>query len=288
MRPNHRFDPLWMLLPTFVLLGLFFFYPLFFAAEKSLYAWDLLTAPSYVGAENYVDLLESGEIPHVFVTTLTFSVVVVTCAVSIGLGLALLLDRRGAFYSLVRSCVFSAYVVSWVSVALLWMWVLDGQGIVNHWARAIGLDPPDWLGDPDVALHALSFVTIWKISGYALVLFLAGLQDIPQSLKEAAALDGAGSFTRFSRIVWPLLRPTVAFVTITSLILSFQVFDVVRVMTQGGPVQSTTVFVYAIYEQVFMNLRVGRASALVCVFFVLLLLLTALQLWAFRRQQVEA
>jgi ABC-type sugar transport system permease subunit len=135
-----------------------------------------------------------------------------------------------------------------------------------------------------VALYTLALVTIWKIAGYAMVLFTAGLQDVPPSLIEAAALDGAGALDRFLNVTWPLLRPTTAFVGTTSLILSFQVFDVVRVMTQGGPVKSTTVFVYAIYEQVFMNLRVCRASAEVVVFFVLLLGLTLLQLRAWRKK----
>jgi sn-glycerol 3-phosphate transport system permease protein len=204
---------------------------------------------------------------------------------TIGLALALALNRPGAFAEFVRGSIFSAYVVSWVSVALLWLWVLDSDaGVFTRLLTALGLPTFDWLGDPEVALHTLAFVTIWKIAGYAMVLFTAGLQDVPGSLLEAAALDGAGALDRFVNVTWPLLRPTTAFVGTTSLIMSFQVFDVVRVMTQGGPVKSTTVFVYAIYEQVFMNLRVGRASAQVVVFFVLLLGLTLLQLRSWRKK----
>jgi sn-glycerol 3-phosphate transport system permease protein len=139
-----------------------------------------------------------------------------------------------------------------------------------------------------VAPYAIAGVTIWKIAGYSMVLFLAGLQSIAPEVLEAAALDGASRRQRFFRVTWPLLRPTAVFVVTTSLIASFQVFDVVRVMTQGGPVRSTTLLVYAIYEQVFLNLRVGRASALIMVFFALLLLLTLLQLWAFRRREEVA
>jgi sn-glycerol 3-phosphate transport system permease protein len=205
----------------------------------------------------------------------------------LGLSLALALNRRSAFAGFVRSAIFSAYVISWVSVALLWLWVLDSSaGVFTHLLSSVGLPTADWLGDPDVALYSLAAVTIWKIAGYSMVLFLAGLQDIPPSVLEAASLDGAGAWRRFSAVTWPLLRPTAVFVATTSLILSFQVFDVVRVMTQGGPVHATTVFVYAIYEQIFMNLRVGRASAMVLVFFVLLLGLTGLQLWAWRRKGV--
>jgi sn-glycerol 3-phosphate transport system permease protein len=160
---------------------------------------------------------------------------------------------------------------------------LDGEaGILSVIARSLGFPALDWLSNPDVALMALAGVTVWKITGYAMVIFLAGLQDIPPSILDAAALDGAGGWRRFWHITFPLLRPTLAFVGTTSLILSFQAFDIVRVMTQGGPVRSTTVFVYAIYEQVFMNLRVGRASALAVVFFALLVVLTLLQLRAWR------
>jgi len=274
-----------MLLPTFALLIVFFFLPLGLAAKDSLYEWDLLTPPRYVGLDNYRALIDSGELGKTFVTTLSFSLVVVIGSMSIGLGLALALNRPTRFAAFVRGAIFSAYVVSWVSVALLWLWVLDADaGVLSAVLRGAGLPTTNWLGNPNAALYTLAGVTIWKIAGYSMVLFVAGLQDIPESLHEAAALDGAGALQRFWHVTWPLLRPTAAFVGTTSLIVSFQVFDVVRVMTQGGPVRSTTVFVYAIYEQVFLNLRVGRASALVVVFFGLLLALTALQLWAWRKK----
>ncbi len=285
MRPRRAWDPYWMLAPTLVLLAIFFFLPLFEAGRLSLYEWDLLTPPRYVGTDNYRILAESGELSHAFWTTLVFSVVVVIGSMALGLALALALNRPGPFAAFVRGSIFSAYVVSWVSVALLWLWVLDADaGVFTAMVKSVGLPTKSWLGDPQIALYTLAGVTIWKIAGYSMVLFVAGLQDIPRSLYEAAALDGAGAWQRFLNVTWPLLRPTSAFVGTTSLIVSFQVFDVVRVMTQGGPVKSTTVFVYAIYEQVFLNLRVGRANALVVVFFGLLLVLTALQLLAWRKK----
>lgn len=285
MRPSRRLDLVWMLGPTLILLVVFFFVPLLQAAKTSFYDWDLLTPPRYVGLDNYRALWGSGELGHALGTTLSLSAIVVVGSMALGLGLALALNRPTRFAAFVRSAIFSAYVVSWVSVALLWLWVLDADaGAFTALCRAVGLPTTNWLGNPKSALYALSGVTIWKIAGYSMVLFLAGLQDIPRSLYEAASLDGAGAWQRFVNVTWPLLRPTAAFVGTTSLITSFQVFDVVRVMTQGGPVRSTSVFVYAIYEQVFLNLRVGRASALVVVFFVLLLGLTALQLWAWRKK----
>lgn len=285
LTPRRRTDPLWMLAPTALLLAVFFFYPLLHALHTSLYHWDLLTEPRFVGADNYRSLWQSGDLAQWTTTTVLFSAIVVTGSSFLGLALALLLNRPGRLVGVVRSAVFSAYVVSWVSVALLWLWVLDADaGVLNGLLRSLGLEAIPWLGSPRVALFAVAGVTIWKIAGYAMVLFLAGLQDVPHTLHEAAALDGAGRWSRFWHVTWPLLRPTTAFVLTTSLIASFQVFDVVRVMTQGGPVHATTVFVYAIYEQVFVNLRVGRASAAIVVFFALLAVLTALQLWAWSRE----
>lgn len=285
MRPARWWDPWWMLGPTLLILGVFFFYPLVLSGAYSLIEWDLLTPPRYVGLSNYRALFKSGAFSAVLGTTLLVSVLAVAGSMSAGLLLAVALNRPGRFAAFVRSCVFSAYVVSWVSVALLWLWMLDADaGILSRAARALGLLSRGPLSDPRTAPYALSLVIVWKITGYAMVLFLSGLQSVPPSVLEAASLDGAGRATRFFRVVLPLLAPTTAFVATTSLILTFQAFDVVRVMTQGGPVRSTTVFVYSIYEQMFMDLRVGRASAEVVLFFSALLLLTGLQLWAFQRR----
>jgi ABC-type sugar transport system permease subunit len=284
MRPRRPYHPYLMLAPTGLLLSVFFLYPLLLAFKNSLYSWDLLTPPTYVGLRNYEVLASNGDLAGTIGRTLGYSAIVVSLSMSVGLALAVLLNRKGPLYAFIRGAVFSAYVVSWVAVALLWMWILDADGgLLSALLRGLGLPTLRWLSDPDVALITLAVVSVWKITGYAMVIFLAGLQDIPPALLEAAALDGAGPYRRFIHITWPLLRPSTAFVSITSLILSFQAFDVVRVMTQGGPVKSTTIFVYAIYEQVFVNLRVGRASALIVVFFAILCALSGVQLWIFRR-----
>lgn len=270
-----------MLAPTLVGLGLFSLAPLAVAVYESLHRWDMLTPPVWVGFANYRALARSGEAWSALGTTLFFSSLVVVLTTSLGLGLALLLSRPGRFVAFARAAVFSAYVVSWVSVALLWTWLLDPDaGLVARAFAAVGLPRIGFLSDPGTALPTLAVVTAWKITGYAMIVFVVGLQDVPRALLEAAALDGAGPFDRFRHIVWPLLRPTTAFVATSSLVVSFQAFDVVRVMTQGGPAHATTLFVYAIYEQIFLNLRVGRASALTVLFFVALFALSLLQFWA--------
>ena len=287
MRPNRRGDPYWMLLPTLLLLFVFFVFPLGMLIKQSLFSWDLLTPARYVGLGNYRSLWHSGELWQTFLTTLSMSVVVVLGSMASGLGLALLLDRPGRWAAFVRGAVFSAYVVSWVSIGLLFLWLLDADsGIVNSiWRLFSAGRAPHWLGDPALAPWAVAGVSVWKITGYTLVLFLSGLQDVPQSILEAAELDGASPRARFVSVTWPSLRPTTLFVATTSLIASFQLFDVVRVMTQGGPVRSTTVFVYAVYEQLFLDLRVGRASAEAVVFFGILLVLTGAQFLLFRTEE---
>jgi ABC-type sugar transport system permease subunit len=287
MKPSRRADPYWMLLPTLLFLFVFFLFPLGMLLKQSFFSWDLLTDARYVGLANYRALLRSGELWHTFSTTLSMSSAVVVGSMAAGLGLALLLDRPGRWAAFLRGAVFSAYVVSWVSVALLFLWLLDADsGIFSAlWRALCGGRAPNWLGDPRLAPWAVVGVSVWKITGYALVLFLSGLQDVPSSVLEAAELDGASPAARFRSVTWPLLRPTTLFVATTSLIASFQLFDVVRVMTQGGPVRSTTVFVYAVYEQLFLDLRVGRASAESVVFFAILLLLTGAQFLLFRHQE---
>jgi sn-glycerol 3-phosphate transport system permease protein len=278
-----------MLGPSLALLVGFFLVPIGVAAYESLSSWDLLTPPRFVGAANYLALSSHFQLLHVALRTTGYSAIVVVGTMSLGLALALLLDRPGAVFAFARASIFSAYVVSWVAVALLWMWMLDGNaGILGRLARSWGAGPLSLLGDPRWALPTLAVVGIWKLTGYAMIIFLSGLQSVPRSLVEAAALDGAGPFSRFLHVTLPHLAPTSAFVATTSLVTSFQAFDVVRIMTQGGPARSTELFVYAIYNQIFQNLSVGRASALTVVFFALLLGLAALQLRVWRAREEKA
>jgi len=267
-------------------LGMFFVYPLLSALRTSFYEWDLLTPPRFIGLGNYRAILSSGELFASLGTTLLVSVIVVAGSLVLGLGLALAVNRPGRLAGLARSAVFSAYVVSWVSVGLLFLWIFDADaGVVNQLLAAVGVGKVKWLTSTAVAPLTVALIVLWKVTGYAMVVFLSGLTALPPELQEAAALDGAGPLARLRHVTLPLLRPTAAFVATTSLIASFQLFDVVRLLTQGGPVRSTTVLVYAIYEQLFRDLRVGRASALVVIFFLVLSALTWLKLRAFRGQE---
>jgi sn-glycerol 3-phosphate transport system permease protein len=286
MRPSRPSQPIWLLLPMLSALGVFFVYPLLSALRTSFYDWDLLTPPRFIGLDNYRAIFGSGELFASLGTTLLISAIVVMGSSTMGLFLALAVHRPGRIASLARSAVFSAYVVSWVSVGLLFLWIFDADaGIVNRSLLAVGLGPIKWLTSTRVAPLTVALIVIWKVTGYAMVVFLSGLSALPPELQEAAALDGAGPLSRLRHVTLPLLKPSATFVATTSLIASFQLFDVVRLLTQGGPVRSTTVLVYAIYEQLFRDLRVGRASALVVVFFVVLGGLTWLKRRAFREEE---
>ena len=286
MKPSRSSQPFWLLSPMLVALGVFFVYPLLSAVRTSFYEWDLLTPARFIGLDNYRAILSSGELFSSLGTTLLVSIIVVAGSLGLGLGLALAVHRPGRLAALARSAVFSSYVVSWVSVGVLFLWIFDADaGVVNQLLGSVGIAKVKWLTSTAMAPITVALIVLWKVTGYAMVVFLAGLSGLPPEMQEAAALDGAGPWARLRHVTLPLLRPTAAFVATTSLIASFQLFDVVRLLTQGGPVRSTTVLVYAIYEQLFRDLRVGRASSLVVVFFVVLSALTWLKLRAFREEK---
>ena len=270
--------------PSLALFGLVYLYPVAYSAYVSVFQWDLMTPKRYVGLGNYRELW-SAEFGEVLVNTACYSGGVVLLALALGLVLALLLNHRGAASATLQACIFSSYIVSWVAVSLLWIWMLDPQyGLVTYGLRLVGLPAVNWLGSPAVALWTLVLVTVWKTIGYPMIIYLAGLQAIPGDFYEAAALDGATGWNRFRFITWPLLSPTTLFLVVTLTIASFQGFDIVKIMTQGGPITSTMIYVYYIYEQAFQYFRLGKASAAVVVFFVLILLLTLGQWLVFRRR----
>jgi ABC-type sugar transport system permease subunit len=270
--------------PSLALFGLVYLYPVAYSAYVSVFEWDLMTPKRYVGLANYRELW-SAEFGEVLVNTALYSGGVVVLALGLGLILALLLNNRSALSAGLQGCIFSSYIVSWVAVSLLWIWMLDPQyGLVTYGLRLVGLRSVNWLGSPQVALWTLVLVTVWKTIGYPLVIYLAGLQAIPGDFYEAAALDGATGWNRFRFITWPLLSPTTLFLVVTLTIASFQGFDIVKIMTQGGPITSTMIYVYYIYEQAFQYFRLGKASAAVVIFFALILLLTLLQWLVFRKR----
>ena len=272
-----------LIAPSLALFAVFFLIPLGYNLVLSTQHWDMLYPPCGAGGANYAELASGGEFGGVFVNTLLFAGAATIGSMALGLFLAVALNRRGRLSAAFQACIFSSYIVSWVGISLLWLWLLnDTSGAVN---RVLGLEEMRWLSDPSNALWTLVGITIWKIVGYDMVIYLAGLQSIPEAVYEAGHLDGTTGWQRFRHLTWPLLKPSTAFLSITSLIMTFQAFDVVHVMTQGGPASSTTIYIYYVWEQAFMFFRTGYAAAAVTVFFLIILALTILQFrWLARRR----
>jgi len=230
-----------------------------------------------VGLDNFVTLAHD---PLVWVSvrnTLLYTLHV-PVAMAIALTIALLLRRRGNGTTLGRLVFFLPYASSVVAVALVWQWLYHPEfGLFNWVARSLGWEPVDWLGDPSTALLAVMIVSVWLQVGYQMLLFLAGLQAIPQDYIDAARVDGANAWQRFWRVTFPLLRPVTLFVLVTGIIASFQVFTLVYILTGGGPLHATDMIVFRIYQMAWEFLQFGGASALSLVLFVLLFAATWIQ-----------
>jgi multiple sugar transport system permease protein len=275
------------LAPSFVHVLLFSLGPLAFTLWVSFHRWDLLTADKpFVGFANYREMVSDPLFWRALRNTAIYALnVPVTMLVALGAALVLQRGHRGV--RVLRAIVFLPYVVSYVAIAMVWQWIYNVDfGLLNYALRLIGIPPVDWLGDPRTALSAVMLVAVWVQLGFHMIVYLAGLQGIPEHLHEAARLDGASRWQRFRWITVPLLRPVSVYLFVTGIIWSFQVFTLVYVMTEGGPVHATDVVVYQIYQQAWEFRRMGYASAMSWFLFALLLVLTLAQ-WKVLDRKVE-
>jgi multiple sugar transport system permease protein len=267
-----------LLLPSLLGMGVFYFLPVASSLVLSFAEWDLLTPIKWIGASNYIAVLRDPVVQQALRNTLVFICGYLPSVVAIGLGLALLLNRKLKGRTVFRAIYFVPVVTSWVAVSLIWKWLLNPQyGLINFGLSLIGIKGPGWLFDPNWAMAGVILTTIWKDIGFVTVIYLAGLQEIPENLTEAANLDGATAWQRFRTVTWPMLAPTTFFVTTISLISSFQVFDQVWIMTQGGPAGATSTMVELIYKNAFSYSKMGYASAISWVLFVFIFVLTLVQ-----------
>ena len=282
-RPARRADLLTAVLflaPSVLAFGVFVFYPLGYTFWLSFHKWNLIKpVRPFVGLQNYQDLFTADTFWIVLRNTFVYTAGAVSVTLVLALCLAVVLNQKLRGRTIYRSAIFSPAVTTNAAIALLWIWIFDPQrGVLNAVLRLAGLPPQKWLGDPALALPALMLMAVWKMTGYDMVILLAGLQNIPNTLYEAARIDGAGRLATFRHITLPLLTPTTFFLLTVSVISSFQVFDQVFVMTQGGPINSTNVFVYYLYQNAFKFFEAGYASAIAVVFFAIMLVLTFVQL----------
>lgn len=274
--------------PALIGFGIFTFGAILYSLYLSFTDYDMFGTPEWVGLENYIKAFTNDEYFYqYFGNTFYFAIVLVPVVLVISLFLAILINKKvGRLTKAYRVALFLPSITSTVAVSMVWLWIFNpDMGILNNFLTAIGFhNPPMWLSDPEWSKPALIIMRVWQMSGYYMLLFLAGLQTIPETLYEAAEVDGASSWQRFTRITVPMLSNTTFVVVILLIIESFNMFESIFVMTEGGPLGSTSTIMYYIYEQGFMSYNMGYASALAWIFFALILVFTLIQ-FRFRREQ---
>jgi multiple sugar transport system permease protein len=279
LRRQSILTPYLFLLPGLLLFAVFRLYPLLDGLRLSFTNARLgRSAQVWVGLANYERLLDDTRFHTSLANTAFYTVASTLPVLAIPLVLAVALNR-GRLRTVLRSAFFFPFTLSVVTVGLTWLWLLDPVvGPFNYYLKAAGVPARSWLADPVTAMWAIILTTVWWVTGYYLVIYLAGLQDIPRELYEAAALDGASAWRSFWRITLPLLRPVLLFVFVTHIIGSFQIFGQVFILTNGGPGDGTRTVVQHLYETAFQNFfHFGSASAMAWVLFAVILTFSVLQ-----------
>ena len=250
--------------------GVFFMWPTFRGLYLSLTDYSLFGSPQFTGLDNYKELVHDEVFWNAMKVTVEYVVINIGLQTVIALGLANLMYRVTKS-ALVRGVLMLPFLIANVVVALMWLWMLDYQvGIVNQVLEWVGINRVAWLGSATWSIPSIALINVWRHVGYTALLIFAGLQTIPATVYEAAAVDGSSEWRTFWRITVPLLRPVLVLVLILTVIGSFQIFDTVAVTTKGGPVNSSRVMQYYIYDQAFGRFHFGYAAALSAVLFVIL------------------
>jgi multiple sugar transport system permease protein/sn-glycerol 3-phosphate transport system permease protein len=266
--------------PNLFFFAVFSYWPMIYSGYLSLVRWDLIApTKTWVGLDNYRYLANDDTFHKVVFNTIYFTVGGVGATLVLGLFTALLLNQPLRGRDGARAVLFAPYLLSGAAISIVWVYIFDPRfGLLARLLDFINLTSPNWLVDPDWAMPAVIIVYVWKDLGFTTVIFLAGLQAIPRDLYEAAKVDGAGVFWRFRTVTLPMLSPITFFLVVTSILNTFQAFDIIRVMTQGGPVDSTNTLIYYVYEQGFVAFNAGRGAAASLILFVAMLAVTLFQL----------
>ncbi len=280
---NNEKSAAWIfILPAILGTFIFIIIPVICSFSLSFMKWDLLNPPEFVGLSNYKIIFSEPIFIKILINTLVFALSVSVLGVIIPLILAAILNAKIRGSEFYKTAYFLPFITPMIVIGIVWEWIFDPNiGLLNTILNI----HINWLYDTNFALPALIIVTVWKLIGYNMIIFLASLSGISQSFFEAAKIDGANSVQIFKNVTIPLLSPTIFFVVIITAINSFQVFDLIYLMTEGGPLDSTNVLVYAIYKNAFEYFNAGKASALAYVLFFIILVLTLIQ-WNLRKKLV--
>ncbi|MDO5726352.1 MAG: sugar ABC transporter permease [Bowdeniella nasicola] len=266
-----------LLIPSFIGVGVFLLLPVAVVIVLSFFQWNLLSAPTFVGLDHYRDLFRDARLLNSLWVTAKFTLMAIPTSIALGLLLAIALNRKLPGTKMMRVLYVLPWVCAPLALGVVWRWIFDpSTGALNTiLGRRI-----EWMSDPHLALPAVAFVSVWSTVGYISLFFLAGLQQIPEQVYEAARIDGAGPVRMLFSITIPLLMPTMFFVTVTSVISSFQVFDLVYGLTgsaSGYPFGSTDVIAARIYQEAFVTNHIGAASAIAVCLFIVLVAITVIQ-----------
>ncbi|GAA4534192.1 sugar ABC transporter permease [Amycolatopsis samaneae] len=276
--------------PGVLVYACFVLAPIAISFGYSLTNYNPFNPPArFVGFDNYVLLFADEQFRTALGVTTILTLIVVLVPNVLGLGVALLLDRKGWLYTALRGVFFTPVVLSSVVVSIVWSRLLDDQGPLNSALRALGVEhPPGWLSDPDLALYSVASIVCWQLLGFCVVVYLAGLQGVPAELLEAAEIDGAGPVRRFRAVTWPLLAPSLTINTVVLLISAFKTYDHVKVITNGGPGSGATATIaFDVLRTGFDANHVGYASAMAVLMLVIVAALTTVVLRFLRRREVD-
>jgi len=277
-----------LLLPNIIVFLMFSLGPLVASFFFSFTEWDLMSPMEWVGLRNYIELFKDETFLKSLWNTIYFTLGTVPVGVIISLFLAVALNQRIKGVRIFRAAFFLPVIASWIAASLVWMWMYNPEfGLLNYFLGLIGIKGPRWLSSLNWAMPSIIMTVIWKTLGFNMLLFLAGLQGIPKSYYEAAEIDGARWFGKFKHVTVPLLSHTTLFVVIISVINSFQAFDLIYMMTFGGPARSTSVLVFYLYQNAFRYFRMGYASAIAYVLFFLVLIFAVVQFLLQKRRVIS-
>jgi len=265
-----------LIAPAVLVTAVFVLVPMVVSGYWSFTDYNGIRPPTWVGLDNYVELLTNARFQRAILNTVFFVILGMAIGPMLGLATALLLNRAIRFRSLFRTAFFLPVMTSLVVVATIWRILLNDHGLLNTILAGFGLPGNDWLNDPATALPAIVAASVWQGFGFETVVFLAALQSVPRELYDAARVDGGGRWALFRYVTLPALRPTILFVYVIGIIGSFQVFDQIYVMTQGGPASATRTVVFDLVDR-FDSLHIGQASAVAYLLFIVLATLSWIQ-----------
>ncbi|WP_203673412.1 MULTISPECIES: carbohydrate ABC transporter permease [unclassified Streptomyces] len=293
-RRSARWSKVWHFLtfgaPGIVVYLAFVLVPIAMTVGTSLTNRNPANPPTrWVGMRNYTRLFSDADFTGALKNTVTVTVIITVAANVLGLVIAQLLDRSGWFYNVLRSVFFTPVVLSSVVVSVVWQAILTDDGLLNSMLKKLGVHhPPGWLSDPDIALYSVAFIITWQMLGFCVVVYLAGLAGIPAELHEAASIDGAGPWTRFRNVTWPMLAPALTINTVMLLITGFKAYDQIQVITNGGPGNGTTSTVaFEVVQTTFTGNHIGYGAAMATMMLAIIAGISVVALRVLQRREVS-